>query len=1053
MLHVLHSNAQEALVAHFLETLTEGVRNPLHTEKVLVQVPGFARWLKMRMADHFGIATQVDFMPIASFIWQTYRHILPDLPAESVYDRSQLRWRILPLLLKTDLPKAFATVSQYIAADPLRADAMAQRLAGLYEQYLLYRPDWIISWEQGEVDHWQAQLWRMLVVDQKQPHRVHLHQQTLEALQQHTTIAGLPKRLFVFGRLPPMQLALLDQLAQAGLPIQLYVLNPCAEFWDDVVQKKYVSTTAYLESGHTLLAATGQETQDFLRVLHQFNTETESCFIDLPRQHLLHALQQDMLELTPSELRLCHGNLEQDQSIQLHSAHSPLREIEILHDQLRHLLEQHTELTPADIVVMTPDFTEYAPLIDAVFSAVPQDHYLPWRMSDTQEHTHKPWRKALLELLDIPLSRMEVDRVIALSLLAQTQLSITQKTLNHWVNQAGIRWGWDAQDKSQTDLPAEPNYTWRLGLDRLLLGLALDDQQLFAEHLACTAAQTDRVNFGKWVAWLEPLQLWYACKHQQHTVAEWIALFQRTIEQLFTPQDDPDQAEKITVNQLFRTVIEQSHHFTEKVNYDFIQQLLTSTLTQSDDHAQGFLSGGITLCAMVPMRAIPFKVVCLIGLNDGVFPSVATPVSFDLMAQDPRIGDRSRRNDDRQLFLDALLSARQTLYISWCGHSIQDNHPQPPSTLVSELLDTLDHDYPHSSGKLWCDQVIVHPLTAHSARYYSGLEPHLVSYRAASTSVASATKSMFFDTPLTHDTPSSVPLTDLINFWKNPARFMLQRHLTLYLRQYSDVVSTEEPFILDKTSKKTLLSTFFLQAKYAHLQSDRERIAYAQAAQWLPPHPIGAIAAQSALEQGHQLPALAHSHLLLIDQSLTIELDRIANEVTLLGHIMVSEEGYSLTKLDQAYANDRLSLWVHHVVLNALQPTASQLVYIDKQTQYTKLAPLDTMQARRYLADLLLGFLSSSRAPLPFFPATSEAYMRDLHKNADFAAAQLKAYQVWSPDNGGGQSNSHFNSTRYCEGTDPDIELLWRGQKPLNHPDFALWAERIWLPFINQDQL
>jgi exodeoxyribonuclease V gamma subunit len=138
-------------------------------------------------------------------------------------------------------------------------------------------------------------------------------------------------------------------------------------------------------------------------------------------------------------------------------------------------------------------------------------------------------------------------------------------------------------------------------------------------------------------------------------------------------------------------------------------------LLEHVNFGHGFISSGVTFCAMLPMRSIPFKVVCLVGMNMDAFPRESKILGFDLMAKNPRIGDRSRRNDDKYLFLEALISARNKLYISYVGQSIRDNTRISPSVLVSELIDYIKEGFGLSEDEI----VTFHRLQAFSSEYFN----------------------------------------------------------------------------------------------------------------------------------------------------------------------------------------------------------------------------------------------------------------------------------------------------------------------------------------------
>src|SRR5690606_5864572 len=200
--------------------------------------------------------------------------------------------------------------------------------------------------------------------------------------------------------------------------------------------------------------------------------------------------------------------------------------------------------------------------------------------------------------------------------------------------------------------------------------------------------------------------------------------------------------------------------------------------------SQRFFAGAVTFATLMPMRAIPFRRVCLLGMQDGAFPRQRVPADFDLMALHPRPGDRSRREDDRYLFLEALLSARDQLYLSWVGHSIHDNTPQPPSVLVSQLMDHLDQGWrpANGSGALSAALSLHHPLQPFSPRYFSTHAPQgpdaLFTYAAEWRQVRRLATDADMPPPLAAlRRDAAVRLEVLRQFLRHPVRAFYQQRL------------------------------------------------------------------------------------------------------------------------------------------------------------------------------------------------------------------------------------------------------------------------------------
>jgi exodeoxyribonuclease V gamma subunit len=203
--------------------------------------------------------------------------------------------------------------------------------------------------------------------------------------------------------------------------------------------------------------------------------------------------------------------------------------------------------------------------------------------------------------------------------------------------------------------------------------------------------------------------------------------------------------------------------------------------------SQRFKAGGVTFCTLLPLRAIPFEVVCLLGMNDGDYPRRSTRSDFDLMGLpgQARPGDRSRRDDDRQLMLDALLSARRVLYVSWCGRSQRDNQEQPPSVLVAQLREYLERGF---GERVVAERTSEHPLQPFSRRYFESSESRdgemaaeassLFTYAREWRAAHVAAPSLAAGMPIEAEPDNLViGIDELARFLKNPVRAWFQRQL------------------------------------------------------------------------------------------------------------------------------------------------------------------------------------------------------------------------------------------------------------------------------------
>lgn len=824
MLHLHQSNQLERLSERLGQVIAEPKPAPLAPEVIVVPNARVGRWLSLELAKQLGISANLRTLFPAEFVWEVARALLPDVPGHSLFDRDLLLWRIFRALSKRGRGAAFQLIEAYLKdGDDLRRYELAARIAHLFDQYLVYRPDLVRQWGAGKEDHWQAALWRELVAETDSRHWARLQEELLVALTRgDSSVARLPSRLSLFGpsALSPGYLSIVAALAP-HTEVHLYILNPCRAYWGDVVSERRLATGAankkqalrYAETGNALLASLGPQGRDFIDMLIEHGPVEDDLYAEPGEDTLLHRIQADILDLrnTGAGSEDSKRAIEERRSLQVHACHSPMREIEVLYDQLLSLIEERG-VRPSDIVVMTPDIEVYAPYIEAIFSTAAPDRRIPFSIADRSLPAESAVVASFFALLALPDGRFDANTVLALLEtdaiqrrfgLAETDVPL----IRHWVRESGIRWGIDAKTREDLGLPAFAENSWEQGLDRLMLGYALpaEGASLFADILPYDDIEGSRAQtLGRLHAFGRRLFDLCGGLRERKPVSQWVQTLGRALDAFF----DPSEAEEADLQAIRRalTALDEAvaaAGLEEAVTLDLVRSHLEQTI-EPPRLGGRFLAGGVTFCALVPMRSLPFRVVCLIGMNDGSFPRTQTPPSFDLIAQEFRRGDRSRRDDDRYLFLETLLSARDVLYVSYVGQSIRDNASIPPSVLVSELLDYARQAFLPTKKKDVVEELVVHhPLQAFSPRYFVP-EERLFSYseelgRASSIAAAERRDSV----PLLESLPPAevewrtVTVDRLVRFFRNPARYLLRERLGILLEESEGLIDSREPFELD----------------------------------------------------------------------------------------------------------------------------------------------------------------------------------------------------------------------------------------------------------------
>lgn len=839
MLFVYRSNRLEALATRLTQVVRASRTRPLDSCCIAVPHLSMGSWLSLQIADSAGVCTNLRFQFPAAFIWELMRVALGESAVPYRYTQEVLCWQLLGILSQLPQHIIYAELRRYLAtAGPGIRYELAIHLAETYDRYLVYRPDWIANWEAGEGEHWQAHLWRRLVASGGQ-HWVGTARRFQEAVRTKQVVTDcLPKKACLFGipTLSPSYLEVLRTLADL-MDLHLFLLDPCREYWGDLESPAYIARAMMeehpgvplMQMENSLLAGLGRQGRDFLDAVHGLDPDYEMELYEFPgRTDRLHCLQSDLLKLSPASP--VSSSAMADPSIQVHACHSPMRELEVLHDHLLDMFERWPGLRPSDIVVMTPDIERYAPLVGAVFDTAAIR--IPYELTDRTMFADETAALALCTLLALSESRFEVESILELLTLSPVRLraKIAEEELprlRQWLEYAEVRWGVNQHHRIRLQLPQEDANTWCHGIDRLLLGCALPEELAlpFAGHVPCGNLEGEDVRLlGHLCCFLKRLaDLHERLEHQpSRSLEDWWRILEWVMQDFLATPDGEVDVLAARIRGWFKIA-------TGTVPILHLTDLRAGLhkLLATDTFGGRFPCSGVNFCRMVPMRSVPFVVVCLLGLNFDTYPRTFRSSSFDLSAYKPRRGDHRQGDDDRYLFLEALLSARRCLYLSYTGHDAHDDSERPPSVVVSELLANMGEYYGVAediNGMPGGALIQHHPLQDFSKQYFDGSTPELYSYSAEaletchSVSINSRTTPKFIPASALVDEAfqQTLSFADLELFCRGGGRFYLRRKLGIYAPRVEKYIAAEEPFVLlpwDTTRVRDILLKAKLQGE------------------------------------------------------------------------------------------------------------------------------------------------------------------------------------------------------------------------------------------------
>ena len=1091
------------------ELLASPLDDPFAEELVVVPAKGVERWLTQRLSHRLGtspgggdgVCAGVRFLSPRSLV-----SLLLDRERDDVWDPDRLVWPLLAVIDDSLDEPWCATLAAHLGQGREGDEALlrrnrrysvARRLAGLFASYAVQRPTLVTDWREGrDTDgagapldddlRWQAELWRRLLDRVDAPAPDLRHARALELLRAGGDGLDLPARLSLFGhtRLPATEVELLAALGESR-DVHLWLPQPSPALWDALAGLGGPVTRTDDRSaelvGHPLLASLGRDSRELRRTLAPLLADSgtagptpvepvETLVDTQGSSHtLLSWLQADLrANAAPDASRRASRQVAAaDRSLQVHACHGPARQVDVLREVLVGLLEDDPTLEPRDILVMCPDIETFAPLISAGFGlgdVVDQGghpaHRLRVRLADRALTSTNPLLAVAARLVELAGGRVTASEVLDLAgaeaVRARFRFSDDDLArITGWVSDAGVRWGLDAGQRADFAMEKFPHNTWRTGLDRILLGVVMsgDDHRHLGRGLPLDDVGSSDVELaGRLGELLHRLERCLLALGSATAVGDWMAALQEGVRALTdVPPDDAWQVPQLE-RELARAVDAAGAGADVTLRLADVRALLASRLGGRPTRAN-FRTGTLTVCTMVPMRSVPHRVVCLVGLDDGVFPRTSSIDGDDALARRPVTGERDARSEDRQLLLDAVLAARETLVITYTGANEHSGAVRPPAVPLGEILDAADR----TSAAPVRERILVrHPLQPYDARNLADgalgtAGPFSFDRAALAGAVAAAgprsVRPPFLSGPLAEREPDDVSLADLKAFFAHPVRSFLRGRLDVGIPRDADEVGDAIPVDLDALEKWGVGDRLLREVMAG--QDPTAVMLAEQLSGSLPPGLLGTRTLTSVTTECQKLFTRTAELRAGTARSIDVDVDlgggrRLTGTVSGVHGSRIVTLGYSRLK-----ARQRLMSWIDLLALSAGRSDESWTSHaVGREKAGPKRAltgPLDhtAVDRLRELVELRdLGLRQPLPLPLATAHAWAEAHALELMGNDRPPAAA--AGRSWETDP---------NNSYGILGEDADAwhVRVWGEQAPLTvllDAGLATYAWQVWEPLL-----
>jgi exodeoxyribonuclease V gamma subunit len=1115
-LHLHRAERSDRLVGALAALLEDPLPDPFQAEIVCVPTRGVERWLSQELSSRLGAQTGGNDGVCVGVDFPSPRRLVSSLLAASLGDDADDAdpWRpehaVWPLLRVIDGSRGeewaqllWASFGPDDRSPSARRWSTARHLADLYAGYAATRPEMIGAWRRRlDVDAsghplpsdraWQAELWRRLRTAVDRPSPAERTAAAISRLRSGVGLAALPERVSVFGatRLDPDHLQILAVVAEQR-EVHLWLPHPSPVLWRGLAElrpaRRRAEDRTEAAVRHRLLAYLGRdarELQHSLALLPLTPLDHHYAAPDIGATSLLGHLQADLTadRQRPPEDRALLDPL--DRSISLHASHGPDRQVEVLREVLVGLLADDPTLEPRDVIVMCPDIETYAPLIAATFGlgrherdgdqsepeAEHPGHRLRVRLADRSLRQLNPLLAIVASLVGLAESRMTASALLDLCSTAPVARRFGFRSddldrLRELVLDAGVRWGLDAAHREQFGMGDFRQNTWSAGLDRLLLGVTMDETD---QHFIGTTLPMDDVDsadvdlVGRLVECVHRIEtVTDACRVRQG-VESWIALFKQALE-LLTSVPTADSWQLGHAYAELARIADAADQPSGEVELSLAEvSVLLAEAFRGRPTRANFRTGTLTMCTMVPMRSVPHRVVCLLGVDDGVFPRPARLDGDDIRTADEWVGDRSERSEDRQLLLDAIMAAEDRLVVIYTGRDPRSGKATPPAVPISELVASLETTARTVDGRTVEDAIsTVHPLQPFDARNFSRSDQPTgqpFSFDHAALRGVRAAAGQRLDPsgeagggvvlpPLKDWVPT---LADLIRFYGHPLRALLKDRANLSSWRDDELPDEQLPAGLNGL-ERWQIGERLLQQRLRGRSIDS-----LAAAEWrrgtLPPRMIGQQVIDRILQNVTELADAATPYLAGTPQryEVLVELDG-----TRLTGAVPRVYGADLVRVtfSRLSAKHRLQSWIELLALAATQPDTAWRAVTIGGGGTSILGPVPADSALIGLADLVGLQRIGLSEPLPFAPKTSAEYARHRRLERPIASYRGLVAKVW------GQERDALYEQFFGDGVSvedllalpprPD-EVSW-GREDTSR--FGVLAQRVFHPMLSREDL
>lgn len=1022
MINIYQSNKIDILIDFILKTK----KKKLFEKKIIiVQNKDIAEWFQIKIAEKTGISANFSFQQPIEFLINLFNNKnSPNIKQHA--KETQISWFILKIILDSLNKNEFKMLKNYIDKEKKieKINKLSEHISKLFKEYLMYKPEWINIWEENKKiknlnNHqiWQKKIWILLINELKKNNFNKFYiPQILKKITNLKNIfynKKIPKKIIIYGinYFPIFYFKIINKI-QKYINIDIIHLNLFKNlklnYFNKINlnNKKNKNTPLNIKNNNKNITkfffekTIKKNTLIFLK-LKKINKIT-NLFKNFKKNSLLNNLKQEILNFKKNEkinykIKPPKKNSKKikinksDISLTFHSCNTKQTEIEVLYDYLLNLIKKDNKITPKDIIVMAPNISLYTSYINGVFGSIPKKKRLPFQILDQNLINNNSTINAFIYLIKINKKKITTEKIFKLLEISELSEKFCIKNnqinlLKKWIHESGIRLNINNFNESKNKKYMMQN-TWSYGLNRIILGHIMNNKHETWNNIL-PYNQQEILSFKlieKFLEFIKLIKKWNKILTKKKKITEWIPICKKLLNNFFC-FNIKNQLILIFIIKKWKEMLNDGEKtkIKNKIPISVIYDKIKKYFKKKNENEK-FFSNNINFCSINKKRNIPFKIICLIGMNHSFYSN--NELEFNLIKKNKN--EKNIKYQNQYFFLENLILASNFYYISYIKNNIYDNYEKYPYIITEEIINYINHKFyikknNISNTKKNIRDIKKHIIKKHQYTFIKKNIFYLNKNKKYYTKEEKQKKKKYLCiTPIKQNKKKTniIKLNELLFFYKNPIKYFFNKKLKTNFSINNRKILNKEIFELDKLDQlkfNKILLKLIIKKK-----TKKQIIKLFMSTGLFPIRNFGKIYIE---EQIKNITPLTKKIKKILKKKINKSFSLKFNKTIIKGRLIkINSNSIIRYKPSILTINDGFSLWIEHLIFcSCFKPCTSYYLGIKNSEWYFK--KIDSKEAKKYLKKIIIEYKKGINFPLILFQKSGWKWLNCFYnkKNKEF---------------------------------------------------------------------